>query len=72
MFELQGWGNESKVRPAPRASIRGNNECTLTPHQRSVVEVEWRVSKKKNVYRVGHKGKVSEWSREQSSSLCVI
>ena len=27
--------------------------------QRSVVEVQWKGSSKKNIYRLGHKGKVS-------------
>ena len=28
--------------------------------QRSIAEIEWKESRKKNVYRIGHKGKVND------------
>ena len=32
--------------------------CFIGISQRAIAEVEWRETRKRNVYRVGHKGKV--------------
>ena len=35
--------------------------------QRSIAEIEWKESRKKNVYRIGHKGKVDLHYKEPGS-----
>ena len=55
VMEIRGWERDTFV------SARSDVFCVcyeFIHSQRSVAEVEWKETKKKNVYRVGHKGKV--------------